>query len=132
MPRRAPKRRALIRGSNSEDQRDRSLAPVPPSTEKRLLITGLRKGVSASQMFERIKAKGEVPKRVDRLRTRTDTYSSFCVTVDPAGFKALAAPEIWGTDVAFREFVGTPETSLEFHEVTQAPLRKTPDCIERD
>ena len=57
-------------------------------------------------LFDYLGSRDVVVNRVDRLKTRVDFYSSFCITTSLEVFETINSPLFWEKHVVFREFVG--------------------------
>lgn len=70
-------------------------------------MTGVRPGVSAVELYQRaVEATKVCVIRVDKLKLRTESHSSFCVSVEDRRYEEIAQPQKWDTGVRFRRFYG--------------------------
>lgn len=107
------KSRPLTKGSAQSKEGSQRLGAVPPVQSRRLFVSKVRKGFAASDMYHHVKTLGANPIRVDRLTTRVDHYTSFCITVSAEDFKTIDSSSVWEEDVVFRQFNGVPATAVE-------------------
>lgn len=128
-------RGGLIRGSVSADSStvDAAVAasaagsgiaaekPTVAVRTKKFFVSNLRPELTAEQVAEHLGRLGANAKTVHKLRTRRDTYASFCAVVNEHDLRKLCDPSKWISNIVFKEYRGTPHPDqiVHTHDGTQ-------------
>lgn len=78
----------------------------PKPAHKVMLVSKLCPSPTAEQLQAHLSSVSVAPLFCRRLRTRYNTYASFCVGVDDQGFQRLTDPCMWPADCLFKPFRG--------------------------
>lgn len=73
---------------------------------RRIFVSKLSPCTTSAQLTAHLSSVDVTPLSCQRLKTKYDSYSSFCVTVSEDSFQHLADPSLWPKDCLFKPFRG--------------------------
>lgn len=77
----------------------------PPNT-RAIFVSKLSAKTTSGQLRAHLATVDVTPVSCKRLKTKHDSYSSFCVTVDGESFERLGDPSLWPKGCLFKPFQG--------------------------
>lgn len=77
----------------------------PPSS-RAIFVSKLSANTTSGQLLAHLSNVQVTPLSCKRLKTKHDSYSSFCVTVDAECFRRLCDPSMWPKGCLFKPFQG--------------------------
>jgi hypothetical protein len=100
-----PNRQPVIGTSSTKH-----LKVVPPrfTRVKRIFVSRLETTTTENFLQELIKSEMQLDVNCIRLKTKYDTYASFCIETSEENYEALMAPEAWDEGVLLFPFYGRP------------------------
>lgn len=78
----------------------------PPKRPKLVFVSKLSPSTTAEQLQAHLSSVNVAPLFCHRLKTKYETYASFCVGVDDMYFQRLCDPCTWPSDCLFKPFRG--------------------------
>lgn len=78
----------------------------PPKRPKLVFVSKLSPSTTAEQLQAHLSSVNVAPLFCHRLKTKYETYASFCVGVDDMYFQRLCDPSTWPSDCLFKPFRG--------------------------
>lgn len=91
----------------------------PPSS-RAIFVSKLSANTTSAQLLAHLSTVQVTPLSCKRLRTKYDSYSSFCVTVNEECFRRLSDPSMWPKGCLFKPFQGKVHPGmLHSSEITE-------------
>ncbi|KAF6207679.1 hypothetical protein GE061_016126 [Apolygus lucorum] len=102
---------------------DSSLKSVPKV--KRVFVSRLDPSLTSLEIKSHLQTNATIFRGCIQLKTKYDSYSSFCVECGEEDFEALMSPDLWPRDSIIAEFRGMPRKEFFHANELVAPTSPT-------